>query len=61
MFKDGWKGLDLLIYITDYVNGFKHQLYTAGELAKQVLAASQAKMKKRYDRQAEAWLFSSGD
>ena len=47
--------------LIDYVNGFKHRLYTAGELAKQMLASSQKKMKKRYDRRAELRELSVGD
>lgn len=41
--------------------GFRNQLYSAGELAIQMLAASQAKMKKRYDLQAEIHELSAGD
>ncbi|XP_030283654.1 uncharacterized protein LOC115587797 [Sparus aurata] len=61
VFKDGWKGSDPPTNLIDYVNGFRHRLYTAGELAKQMLATSQAKMKKQYDRRAELREFSEGD
>lgn len=44
VFKDGWKESDPPVNLVDYVSGFKHWLYTAGELAKQMLATSQAKM-----------------
>lgn len=60
LFKDGWKGSDPPTNLIDYVNGFKHRLYSAGELAK-MLAASQAKMKKKYDRRVEVREFSTGD
>ncbi len=47
--------------LIDYVNRFPHQLYTAGERAKQRLASAQAKMKYLYDRKAEVHWFSQGN
>lgn len=48
-----FKESDPPINLVDYVNGFRHRLYIAGELAKQMLVTSQAKMKTWYDRCAE--------
>ena len=61
VFKDGWKESYPPTNLIDYVSGFRHRLYTAGELAKQMLATSQAKMKKRYDCRAELREFSECD
>ena len=47
--------------IIDYVNGFRHRLYLAGEKAKKQLASSQVKVKRLYDRKAEVRQFSPGD
>ena len=47
--------------LIDYVNGFRHRLFMAGEKAKEMLASSQVKMKNLYDRKAEVRQFSSGD
>lgn len=49
------------INLVDYINGFRHRLYTAGELAREKLTASQGKMKLLYDRKAEPRHFSPGD
>lgn len=43
------------------MNGFKHWLNIAGELARETLAASQPKMKERYDSRAELREFIPGD
>lgn len=61
VFKDGWKGSEPPTNLIDYVNVFKHRLYSAVELAKQRLAASQAKMKRKSDRWAEAREFATVD
>ena len=47
--------------LIDYVNGFQHRLYVAGERAKESLALVQTKMKNLYDRNAEIHQFSPGD
>ena len=47
--------------LADYVNGFRRRLCLAGELAKEALASSQAKMKRLYDRGTEVREFSPGD
>ena len=46
--------------LIDYVNGFRHRLYTAGERAKESLASAQTKMKHFYGRKAEIHQFSPG-
>lgn len=43
------------------VNGFKHRLFVAGEMAREKLQVSQSKMKNIYDRRAEHQEFSPGD
>lgn len=47
--------------LLDYVNGFRHRLYKAGQLAKQNLAKAQTKMKTVYDRHSAKRQFSEGD
>ncbi len=47
--------------LIDFVNGFRHRLYTAGELAKEKLAAAQGKMKSLFDHRTEGRVFSPGD
>ena len=47
--------------LIDYINGFRHRLYTAGEMAKEKLALAQGKIKHLYDRHAEHRTFSPGD
>ena len=47
--------------LIDYVNGFRHRLYTAGLLAKEKLASVQDKMKRLYDTKTELRVFSPGD
>ncbi len=47
--------------LIDYVNGFRHRLYSAGEMAKEKLLSAQTKMKQLYDRRAEQRVFSPGD
>ena len=49
------------VNLIDYINGFRHRLYAAGELAKEKLASAQVKMKRLYDRKAEQHQFSPGD
>ncbi len=39
--------------LLDYINGFRHRLYTAGGLAKEKLASAQDNMKHLYDRQPD--------
>lgn len=58
---DSWKELQPLKNLTDYVNGFLHRLYTAGDLAEENLASAQKKMKHLYDCCAECHVFSPGD
>lgn len=38
LFKDGWMEADPPMNMIDYVNGFRHRLYVAGELARGTLA-----------------------
>nr|XP_046229617.1 uncharacterized protein LOC124050808 isoform X1 [Scatophagus argus] len=47
--------------LIDYVNGFRHRLYSAGEMAKEKLLNAQTKMKRLYDRKTEQREFSPGD
>ena len=47
--------------LIDYINGFRHRLYSAGEMAKDKLSLSQGKMKQLHDRKAEQRVFSPGD
>ena len=46
--------------LINYMNGFRHRLYMAGQLAKQKLVRSQARMKLFYDRRSEMRQFSEG-
>ncbi len=39
--------------LIEYVNGFRYQLYAAGEMATEKLASSQEKMKHLYNRNTE--------
>lgn len=50
---DQWKDSEPPKNLIDFVNGFWHRLYAAGELAKQNLSSAQGKMKKLFDRRAE--------
>ncbi|KAK0143078.1 Retrovirus-related Pol polyprotein from transposon 412 [Merluccius polli] len=56
-----WKESNPPKNLIDYINGFRHRLYTAGELAKEKLVLAQNKMKNLYDRHAEHRIFSPGD
>ena len=47
--------------LLDYVNGFRHRLYVAGERARDNLASAQRKMKNIHDRKAKTRNFSPGD
>ncbi len=47
--------------LVEYVNGFRHRLYSAGEMAKEKLSSAQKKMKRLYDRKTEQREFSPGD
>lgn len=49
------------VNLLDYVNGFRHRLYSAGCRAKENLRAAQKSMKVQYDRRAELQEFSAGD
>lgn len=51
--RDEWITDDPPPNLIDYVNGFRHRLYMAGQLAKQKLVKSQARMKHFYDRHSE--------
>lgn len=50
---DQWRGEDPPRNLLDYVNGFRHRLYAAGELARDKMERIQGKMKKLYDRRTE--------
>ncbi len=47
--------------LIDYVNGFRHRPYIAGQMAKCKLKKSQKKMKSLFDRKAKQRQFSHGD
>ena len=47
--------------LIEYVNGFRHRLYTAVETARENLEGAQSKQKRLYDRGAERRQFSPGD
>lgn len=47
--------------LIDYVNGFRHRLYSAGEMAKEKMFSAQGKVKRLYDRTAKQRVFSLGD
>ena len=47
--------------LINYVNGFRHRLYAAGEMAREKLAPSQVRMKRLYDRRTVQRQFSPGD
>ncbi len=61
LLSDQWKETEAPKNLIDYVNGFRHRLYAAGERAKQNLSSVQSKMKKMFDRRAERRVFSVGD
>ena len=61
VFRDEWCTEEPPSNLRQYVNGFRHRLYMAGQLAKQNLEKSQRKMKHLYDRQSERRQFSEGD
>lgn len=58
---DQWREAEPPKNLIEYVNGFHHRLYVAGELAKQKWSTVQGKMKKSFDRRAERWEFTVGD
>ncbi len=58
---DNWKNVEPPVNLIDFVNGFRHHLFTAGTLVKEKLPLSQEKMKSWYDRSAERCMFSPGD
>ena len=60
-FRDGLVEVEPPRNLIDYVNGFRHRLYTAVERARENLEVAQSKMKKLYDRRAEHRQFSPGD
>lgn len=47
--------------LMNYVNGFRHRLYPAGELSQKKRLLFQGKMKCLYDRQAKERTFSPGE
>lgn len=47
--------------LLDYINGFRHRLYLARELAQDRLAVAQGKMKAWYDQRSELRSFLPGD
>lgn len=53
MIHDQWVTSDPPKNLISYVNGFRHRLYEAGELAKQNLQRAQKKMKWLFDRKVE--------
>lgn len=59
--KDNLVTSDAPTNLIDYVNGFRHRLYTAGSLARERLQLAQKGMKAQYDRRAELHVFSPGD
>lgn len=59
--RDEWLTEEPPSNLIDYVNGFRHRHYVAGELAKQNLGGSQTKMKYLYDKKSEKRQFSEGD
>ena len=61
MLSDQWKMVEAPRNLLNYVNGFRHRLYAAGELAKEKMECAQGKMKKLYDRRTEQRVFSPGD
>ena len=50
--KSGWEEAEPPQNLIDYVNGFRHRLYAATEMAKEQLASTQKKMKRIYDQRA---------
>lgn len=58
---DEWLAEEPPSNLIDYINGFRHRLYMAGELAKQRLEKAQVKMKHLYDKRSEKRQFSEGD
>lgn len=56
-----WKESDSPENLIDYINGFHHRLYKAGELAKEKLGSVQDKRKHLYDHNPENRVFSPGD
>ena len=61
VFKDDLTVADPPGDLVEYVNGFRHRLYTAVERARENLGCAQSKQKKLYDRRAERRQFSPGD
>lgn len=59
--KDNLVSLDAPTNLIDYVNGFRHRLYTAGCLAREKLQLAQKSMKAHYDRHTKLQVFSPGD
>lgn len=59
--RDQWMPSDPPQNLITYVNGFRHRLFEAGEMAKKHLQLSQKKMKRLFDRRAEKRQFSVGD
>ncbi len=59
--RDQWVESDPPKNLISYVNGFRHRLYEAGELAKQNLQVAQKKMKQLFDRKVERREFCAGD
>ncbi|XP_023191398.1 uncharacterized protein LOC111608951 [Xiphophorus maculatus] len=56
-----WKEPEPPQNLIDYVNGFRHRLYAARNLAKEKLSVSQHKMKSLFDRRAVERSFLPGD
>ncbi|KAL3967153.1 FMS-like tyrosine kinase 1 [Sarotherodon galilaeus] len=58
---DKWLSGEPPVNLIDYVNGFRHRLYVAGQLAKQNLGKAQVKMKYFHDQRSGEQQFSEGD
>lgn len=57
LLSDQWKEEDQKNLI-EYVNGFRHRLYTAGEMAKEKMIFAQEKNKNMFNRRTERRVFS---
>lgn len=58
--RDHFKSSDPPKNLIDFVNGLKHRIYVAGELAREKLVTAQMKIKSIYD-QTKWCQFSPGD
>ena len=58
LLREQWKDADPPEKLVDYMNGFRHWLHAAGELAKKNLFFAQGKLKTLNDQRAEQRVFS---